>query len=347
MKELNKSAKQLIMLHAELLGQFYEEWHTAEKKDAEDPQCQRIAFHLLDNAGRLYRYTGDSKVLAGLLRETVEERTLMASASCWYFSSDDAVRTIKRIKSEDMLEDEDTDVVAQVLSYRDSLQTVYNHAELLAWETITRGNDLTFRRACEHAVCVCEALDDALQTISETVPFAMMELEGIKGLIQTEIGENEWWFGDARSQIAAMNLELSNLLPRRPTLWERFREWFEATQSVPSPGFQLHLAAASVLSSQRFHVEGTPAVIVEATTSRRKGTATFVVFDINQRIPKWVPGARLVLEHDGTELATWVLDESGKAKVSMKHAGPGRLALYDKKGKPRGYLVEINGQDAS
>jgi hypothetical protein len=183
--------------HLEYLKRYVEFWAFPELREDAMVSRNSAAYHVLDHAGMLFRYTGDERCISGLVQQPETETRDMVLSACRYVSGFTLAETIRRDFTQDVFREGRMMQVEGILMSRDALETVLWLATRLTAGMVAQG-DAELRRALAQARCVAAEIDDALLARLDAVTVASRALMGIYGFIKVEEFKRAWWFTKAR-----------------------------------------------------------------------------------------------------------------------------------------------------
>src|SRR6516165_9538581 len=167
----------LIRFHADSLRRFARWWHSPEAASAEGVSASEAAYHLLEDAGMLYRFTADERWLGPFLGQTAADRKRLVLAGCAFVSTFTLAERAHSLLAEEELAPEQWAEVEALLLRRDALEMVLDLAKRLVADLLAQP-DAELLRAVAAACCLAAAVDDELLAQPEVAALASRSLPG-------------------------------------------------------------------------------------------------------------------------------------------------------------------------
>jgi hypothetical protein len=207
----------LIQFHADSLRKFARCWHSAEAAAAEGVAAPEAAYHLLEDAGLLYRYTADDRWLAPFVRQAPADRKRLITAACAFVGGLALAEQARPLLAAEELGPGQWDAVEALLARRDALEVVLDLAKRLAADLLDPP-DAEVLQGLAGACCVAAAFDDELLARPDVAALASRALLGLRDQLRTPPDPRQyWWFGLAQeADEAAENDTVAGWLGLRP-----------------------------------------------------------------------------------------------------------------------------------
>lgn len=188
---------ELLKFHTQSLREYAECWQSSALRTTIDISKEEAAYHLLEHAGMLRRYTADEVSIRGLKELTEKKVVELVMSVCKYISCITLSERINELVAKDFLESEEIEEVEAILLDRDGLQTVIDLASELVRKLLNEHSEVVI--ALADANCVAAEIDDLLLSRPDIISVASRPLEPFLQLIKTHLDmEKYWWFAKAR-----------------------------------------------------------------------------------------------------------------------------------------------------
>jgi len=188
----------ILDFHTQCFREYLEFWYSAEERDEVGVSREEAAYHALEHAGMLQRYTGEDDSVRKVFSMPKAERKALTRYACAYIGHMSLTEKARRILSDNDYEADELELIEDILFQRDGLETVFFMLVGTVAKDFLREPDISGMLADTR--CKIFDLDEVLLSRPDVYIIASRALESIKERIVIPLNEKDyWWFYKART----------------------------------------------------------------------------------------------------------------------------------------------------
>lgn len=192
-----------VAFHTRSLKDYSECWKSLERRQLMKMSTGEAAYHVLEHAGMLVRYTGDENHLRFLTELSAPERRALILAACDYVAEMVLPTRVEQLVKCEALDEEGLEQLEYLYVQRDGLGTVLNLARGLAQDQF--GDDAELGDAFEESRRVAVQASDLLLSRDDFLPVAGEVLADLPRKIRVPEGAAGRWSLDEPMQSAELH----------------------------------------------------------------------------------------------------------------------------------------------
>lgn len=189
----------LAQFHADAMREYAACWVSPERRDELGVSHTEAAYHLIESASLLHRYTGDARCLKKVVELPHAEQARLLASACYYLSTLNIASKTEQLLTQEPFDDNHLAQIEDVIILRDGIECALDQIRQMASKVILQGDEELATRL-ERAISVVNEIDESLVSRPEVVSVASRALSGLKEHFQVAVNQKQyWWFGAAAS----------------------------------------------------------------------------------------------------------------------------------------------------